>query len=173
MKGAGAKGDGQIIDQGDYTGFGASPNDRFGLIKAANKGDSVYKKAQTYTLGGKDVDSHKSIESDDFNNGAPDGEFNEEIEIDFDEFEPNFEVFNHAVDFQAVVRDIAGNVGFSDSDAANPRFINALGQDKTKDRDPRWQEAQRPRCILQARRIHRRTRPVHHEGRFGYRFLRT
>ena len=44
--------------------------------------------------------------------------------------------FNNAVDFQAVVRDLAGNVGFSDSDPTGPRFINALGEEKEGDRDP-------------------------------------
>ena len=43
--------------------------------------------------------------------------------------------FNNAVDFQAVVRDLAGNVGFSDSDTTKPRFIDALGEEKQTDRD--------------------------------------
>ena len=32
------------------------------------------------------------------------------------------------IDFQAFVMDMAGNIGFSDSDPANPRFINDLGE---------------------------------------------
>ena len=73
---------------------------------------------------------YKSLEADDFADGALDGEFNGEIEVDFDEFRSanEFEGFNNAVDFQAVVRDLAGNYGFSDSDPVKPRFINALGE---------------------------------------------
>ena len=134
---------GQVIDQGDYTGF-SNTNYRFGLIAAGDPGNKVgdvYKITSPKHVfvdaaGDPSYDIYKSLESDDYNNGAPDGEFNGEIEVDFDEAEPGFTVFNHAVDFQAVVRDIAGNVGFSDSDVANPRFINALGQEKEKDRDP-------------------------------------
>ena len=133
---SGVSASGQVIDQGDYTGF-SDADARYGLIAAGDPGNKigdVYKIASPKDPLGYDV--YKTLESDDYNNGAPDGEFNGEIEIDFDEFEPDFDVFNHAVDFQAVVRDIAGNVGFSDSDAANPRFINALGEEKTTDRDP-------------------------------------
>ena len=73
----------------------------------------------------------KSVEADAYANGAPDGEFADEIEIDFDEvvgFGNPEDAFNHKIEFQALVRDLAGNVGFSDSDPANPRFINDLGK---------------------------------------------
>ena len=83
---------------------------------------------------------YKSVEADDYSDGSPDGEFADEIEIDFDEADANFDAFNHSIEFQALVRDLAGNVGFSDSDAANPRFINALGQKKVGDRDPDGQK---------------------------------
>ncbi len=73
---------------------------------------------------------YRSVEADAYSNGAPDGEFADEIEIDFDE-QANFSFedggFNHGIDFQALVRDLAGNVGFSDSDPVKPRFINNLG----------------------------------------------
>jgi hypothetical protein len=73
-------------------------------------------------------EAYKSVEADDYANGAPDGEFADEVEIDFDENTDDFEEFNHEIEFQALVRDLAGNVGFSDSDPANPRFINDLGE---------------------------------------------
>ena len=88
---------------------------------------------------GDGYNAYKSVDSDDFSNGAHDGEFNDEVEIDFDEegqTDSDFNGFNNAVDFQAAVRDLAGNIGFSDSDPANPRFINALGEEKSEDRDP-------------------------------------
>ena len=39
------------------------------------------------------------------------------------------ETYNHTIDFQAVVADVAGNLGFSDSDNDGPRFINNLGEE--------------------------------------------
>ena len=50
----------------------------------------------------------------------------------------DFVGFNNAVDFQAVVRDLAGNVGFSDSQPTAPRFINALGEEKEGRPGPEW-----------------------------------
>ena len=42
--------------------------------------------------------------------------------------------YNHTIDIQAVVLDIAGNIGFSDADPSDPTFIHDLGTAK-KDRD--------------------------------------
>lgn len=118
---------GQVRRPADYTGYATSP--KFGVNDY-----TVYKVEDKPATGA--AKAHKSLEADDFADGALDGEFNGEIEIDFDEFQPaaDFEGFNNAVDFQAVVRDLAGNFGFSDSDAAKPRFINALGESKEADR---------------------------------------
>ena len=92
---------------------------------------------KTSPTAGAAPDYH-SLEADDFDDGDPDGEFNGEVEVNFDEFLPAgaFEGFNNAVDFQALVRDLAGNVGFSDSDPTGPRFINDLGE-KEDDRKVR------------------------------------
>ena len=118
---------GQVRRQSEYTGFDV--NHTFGVI-----GAGIYKAADPDTLK-----AHKSLDADDFDDGAADGEFNGELEIDFDEFPPVSEdqdfVFNNAVDFQAIVRDLAGNVGFSDSQPTAPRFIDALEEDKLSDRD--------------------------------------
>ena len=43
----------------------------------------------------------------------------------------------YQVDFQAFAMDRAGNIGFSDSDSANPRFIRDLGTAESK-RDKQW-----------------------------------
>ncbi|MYF78501.1 MAG: hypothetical protein F4180_00960 [Chloroflexi bacterium] len=91
----------------------------------------------TVVRGGK---THRSVEADAYANGAPDGEFADEIEIDFDEKEgfvfPDG-AFNHMIEFQALVRDLAGNVGFSDSDPAKPTFINDLGAKMNDRKVPR------------------------------------
>ena len=43
----------------------------------------------------------------------------------------------YQVDFQAFAMDRAGNIGFSDSDSSNPRFIRDLGTAESK-RDKQW-----------------------------------
>ena len=69
------------------------------------------------------------IDPDDFNDGAEDGVFDDIARLNIDLPNEDDEL-NNAVDFQAFVLDIAGNVGFSDSDLTGPTFINDYG---TKD----------------------------------------
>ena len=112
----------------EYSGYADDDvNEQYGVIEV--DGD-IYKVAIPASVTAPD--RYKSLEADDFDDGAPDGEFNGEIEIDFDEFETRgaFPGFNNAVDFQALVRDLAGNVGFSDSDPSGPRYINDLGEEE-------------------------------------------
>ena len=104
----------------EYMGYSAD-NSKYGVIPSDTWMDESILTPRAY----------KSVESDAYANGAPDGEFADEIEIDFDEI-PGYTfpdgAFNHKIEFQALVRDLAGNVGFSDSDPAKPRFINDLGE---------------------------------------------
>lgn len=139
VDGTGDDGTGQVLRRLDYTGW-SDANDLFGVIGDTDLEGQLYRPVHPEVAKGEEV--YKSVEADDFADGDPDGEFNEEVEIDFDESEsvvPNEPdgtfVFNHAIDFQAAVRDLAGNIGFSDSDAANPRFIDALGEEKLVDRN--------------------------------------
>ena len=104
----------------EYTGYDARP--KYGVIPSGTWMPEEHLDPPR---------AYKSVEADAYANGAPDGEFADEIEIDFDEIAgytfPDG-AFNHKIEFQALVRDLAGNVGFSDSDPANPRFINDLGE---------------------------------------------
>lgn len=128
-------GTGQVLRRLEYSGYAVAGNEQFGVIDSALWMAELYKMRETTT---PDMAADfKSVEADDFDNGDSDGEFNEEAEIDFDEVTgtPADFVFNHAIDFQASVRDLAGNIGFSDSDAANPRFIDSLGEKKLVDRN--------------------------------------
>ena len=124
----------QVRRRLDYTGYDLVKT-QFGVVDyMVYLADDVGESATTGTGAGGSK-THKSLEADDFADGAPDGEFNGEREVDFDEFVDNADFeFNHAIDFQAVVRDLAGNVGFSDSDPSNPRFIDALGEEEPSDR---------------------------------------
>ena len=69
----------------------------------------------------------ESIDGDAHDDGAASGTFGDSVRIDFSE-----EDYNDTIDFQALVADIAGNIGFSDSDTQGPRFINHFGEE-TKD----------------------------------------
>ena len=130
----------QVLRRLDYTGYPTpSDNDRaprFGVIDDDDLTMQLYKSGDEVNEMDPSAD-FRSVESDDFDDGDPDGEFNEEVEIDFDEVDGTSAdfVFNHAIDFQATVRDLAGNIGFSDSDAAKPRFIDALGEEKLTERN--------------------------------------
>ena len=123
---------GRVLRRLDYTGYMA--NDTFGIIDTATWTAELYKTGDDVLVTDAKA-PFRSVDADDFDDGEADGEFNEEVEIKIDEAsdKPDF-VFNHAIDFQATVRDLAGNIGFSDSDAAKPRFIDALGEEKEKDR---------------------------------------
>lgn len=122
----------QVLRRLDYKGYADAPT--FGVIEEDVWAMELYKEEETTTPSTAAM--FKSVEADDFDDGDSDGEFNEEAEIDFDEVTgtPADFVFNHAIDFQATVRDLAGNIGFSDSDTANPRFIDDLGKEKVADR---------------------------------------
>ena len=127
-------GTGQVLRRLDYTGWSDMAM-MFGVIGGDVLDDELYKEEEMVASGMSAM--FHSVEADDFDNGELDGEFNEEVEIDFDEadgVDDDF-VFNHAIDFQAAVRDLAGNIGFSDSDATKPRFIDALGEAKLEDRN--------------------------------------
>ena len=56
------------------------------------------------------------------------------VRIDFPPDEEDGRRYNHIIDIQAVVMDIAGNIGFSDSEPSDPTFIHDLGT-KSADRD--------------------------------------
>ena len=106
----------------DYRGYDNEPT--FGVIAD----DDVFL--------GEDVDSNnlatrKIVEGDNHDDGALDGTFGDSIRISFTPDNED-ETFNNTIDFHALVVDVAGNIGFSDSDPDGPRFINDLGEEKPK-----------------------------------------
>jgi hypothetical protein len=84
----------------------------------------------TDVFGLDDEETRRSVEGDNFDDGDSQGTFGQSVRIDFDL--PRDVTYNHTIDFQAVVADVAGNLGFSDSDNDGPRFINDLGEEKPK-----------------------------------------
>ena len=69
--------------------------------------------------------------------GATSGSFDDTLRLDLRDGgqDANIRDSEFQIDFQAFALDMAGNVGFSDSDASNPRFINDLGVTKVEDRN--------------------------------------
>ncbi len=114
-------GSGSVSYQTEYTGYGDAPNDLFGYIAAST----------LYNLGDDSCDDSTCyIESEEYDDGANRGTFDDSVRLDLidsndDPVETRDAEFD--IDFQAFVMDMAGNIGFSDADVANPRFINDLG----------------------------------------------
>ena len=114
--------DGDVVETiGDYVGYSeASPT--YAVIQH----DKVFGLPSD-----ADTDPRRMVEADNFDDGDNDGAFGQSVRIDFDL--KRDETYNHTIDFQAVAADVAGNLGFSDSDNDGPRFINNLGEEDTED----------------------------------------
>ncbi len=113
---------GSVQRQADYVGYSTSGDDPFGVIDPA----------RLFDLGDDSCDRNQArcyIEADDYDDGDSRGRFDDSVRLRLQGDDLEF-----GVDFQAFVVDIAGNIGFSDSDPSNPYFINDLGED-VDDRD--------------------------------------
>ena len=111
---------GSVSRRADYFGY-TSGDDPFGVVDPR----------QLYDLGDDSCGNQDicHITADDHRDGATSGRFDDSLRLRLDSDDLEF-----GVDFQAFVADVAGNIGFSDSDPDNPYFINDLGQEDPKDR---------------------------------------
>ena len=125
-----------------YAGY-ASGAPTFGIIHSSD----VYR--NTDDMDGDTEDDLKTADAEEFEDGDVNGEFDTIVRIDFDPGEANDGRYNHIVDIQAVVMDIAGNIGFSDSDPSGPIFIHDLGTASAGPR--RRRQTQRDRRLLAPR----------------------
>ena len=92
--------------------------------------DEVYKPTvdgTTLSEATDDEDDYKTADAEEFEDGDTSGEFDTIVRIDFPPGDEDDERYNHIVDIQAVVIDVAGNIGFSDADPSAPNFIHDLG----------------------------------------------
>ena len=101
-----------------YSGFSGGAG-TFGIIYS----NEIYK--PTEDIDGVNV--YKVAEAEDFEDGAVAGEFDDIVRIDFPPGDDDGGRYNHHIDIQAVVLDVAGNIGFSDADPSAPAFIHDLG----------------------------------------------
>ena len=116
----------------DYVGYGdddgidgdSPTSGLFGVLRA----DWLYKSLTQMTSGGDTYDALKTIDPDSYADGASEAVFNDIARLDLvDNTGDPVDDLNNQIDFQALVLDIAGNVGFSDSDPAGPTFIHDYG----------------------------------------------
>ena len=84
--------------------------------------------------GTTSADQVRSVEGDNHDDGATTGTFGDSVRISFE----GEDAYNNTIDFQGLVADRAGNIGFSDSDDDGPRFINHLGETATKRKTERY-----------------------------------
>ncbi len=116
----------------DYAGYDATNTSRFGEVDPSD----LYDLKDDACDRGQPV-CH--ILSERYDDGATRGSFDDSLRLDLyasatetlDLRDKEFEI-----DFQAFVMDMAGNIGFSDSDPSNPRFINDLGEKQADRKKP-------------------------------------
>ncbi len=111
-----------------YSGY-QHANHTFGIVR----NDQVY----LSDADGSDsdtADDYKIRDAEDYDDGDLTGTFDTVARIDFPPDEEDDNRYNDTIDIQAVVMDIAGNVGFSDSMPNEPTFIHDIGT-KIADRD--------------------------------------
>ncbi len=104
----------------------------FGIIHSAD----IYHDPDGFTTTeGEDHDTYKTADAEQFEDGDVEGEFDTIVRIDFPQSPEDDGRYNNIIDIQAVVIDIAGNIGFSDADPSAPTFIHDLGTAKDRDDD--------------------------------------
>ena len=113
-----------------YFGYRAGA-ETFGIVHSA---DIYFDPDTEFTTDGEVHDRYKIAEAEQYEDGDIEGEFDDIVRIDFPQSAEDDGRYNNIIDFQAVVIDIAGNVGFSDSDPSDPTFVHDLGTD-SEDRD--------------------------------------
>ena len=113
--------------RGHYSGY-AEGNGTFGIISSAD----------VYLAENDDestaINEYETGDAEDFEDGDTTGIFDTVVRINFPPDQEDDKRYNHEIDLQAAVMDIAGNIGFSDSEPSDPTFIHDLGT-KSKDRD--------------------------------------
>ncbi len=121
-------------------------NDKYGVVTAADTVVESHRDYEGYaTTGQYGVIGHttlfkaedsgvKVVDGDNHDDGATEGTFGDSERISF----LSDKDYNNTIDFQALVVDRAGNVGFSDSDNDGPRFINNLGEPAKKQKTGRY-----------------------------------
>ena len=125
---------------GDYIGYAVTENipefaqGLFGILKAP----WIF---QDLVDASDDSVDLETITPETFRDGANEGTFDDVARLNIQSGngdEVPDDQLNNQVDFQALVMDIAGNVGFSDSDPTGPTFIHDYGTESNDRKDNRY-----------------------------------
>ena len=116
-----------LVKRADYSGY--QDTSTFGILKSVD----IYLPEDDGNADNPG-DEYKSADAEDFDDGDMNGTFDTVVRIDFPPDPADDNRYNHEIDLQAVVMDVAGNIGFSDSEASDPTFIHDYGTKKA-DRD--------------------------------------
>ncbi len=120
-----------VESHADYAGYAATAaGSEFGVVP---HGDVFNVDVEGDDTDGNPLNNIESIAGDTHDDGAANGTFGDSVRIDFSDDD-----YNDTIDFQALVSDVAGNIGFSDSDAQGPRFINHFGEKSDKRKTGRY-----------------------------------
>ena len=121
---------GNVDGRHDYIGYATEPV--FGVLNAR----------ELWDLGDESCarnDKRCYVRGDDIEDEATMGTFDDSLRLELREGSSDERVNVNGkefdIDFQAFTLDMAGNIGFSDADPANPRFINDLGEQNAADRE--------------------------------------
>ena len=120
---------GVAVLRAHYAGYSAT-HQTFGIIKSVD----VYK-PEDGNPAANDGDEYKAEDAEDYEDGATSGTFDTVVRIDFEPDPADNNQYNHEIDIQAVVMDVAGNIGFSDSEPSDPTFIHDYGTKTDAPRD--------------------------------------
>ena len=125
---------GSITHIGEYTGYDTNKSSgpsQFGIVMKAS---------DLYDLNDDSCDNRDKchILAEAYDDGATRGTFDDDLRLDLQDGDGDVDTQDKEfqIDFQAFVMDMAGNIGFSDADLSNPRYINDLGQKMVSKRKP-------------------------------------
>ena len=121
--------DGIVALRGHYGGYWTGAG-TFGIITS----NAVYRGTGDTDADTDSAADFKTANAEDYEDGDSSGLFDSVVRIDFPPPAQYDGRYNNTIDIQAVVLDIAGNFGFSDSQPSEPTFIHDYGTAK-KDRD--------------------------------------
>ncbi len=109
----------------EFIGYGNSDNEPYGVL---GEGDLFFGVTKAPSNG---IAPALYVESRGIEDGDMSGLFDDGVSLTI----PDLRGDSLPIDFQALVLDLAGNVGFSDADQAAPTFIDDLGTSADDDRD--------------------------------------
>ena len=112
--------------RGHYAGYSLD-RPTFGIVS----NNAIYFDEDDTGTDGEDL--YETGDAETFEDGDTSGIFDTVLRIDFPPDPADDRRYNHIIDIQAVVMDMAGNIGFSDSEPGAPTFIHDVGTDKDRD----------------------------------------